>query len=395
MIGACRRLQSYDPVAATLQMAGMAHLMPIVTHMFYPNNAPSGNRHYCYKRGVGWVSDIVTLSRPSVKYDVINGQLVTIPAGVLGANGRIEPQCINLAPVLSGWTWVGADAITSGIDDPLGGTTAVRLNIHNGATEVLYKALTKPEATYLFTCWIRSPSITGMRLGIDDTPAGISISSDELPVTPVWTRVSALITPRAGKTVSYLNIAQGYNGAGFLSSQTGVLDIAFPNFSVDAYMTSTIPTAATRAADAWSVALSGMGAEGSALVIVRQPAITTALTVLNLLRSGPAQSIYVYPYGGTMWLQGYSVSQYTDLGAVAANVPYSVAFNWGTGFDVAINGVEKTPTTGSASFTPTSLELGAEGSERPLVMFFDRKLTVAERAALSGTALRNAVMAGL
>jgi hypothetical protein len=92
----CGRRNDITPVGALLAKCGLAGLQQRVTHMLWPNGAPSADkRHYCYKRGVGWNTSKVTLSRPSVKYDVINGQLVTIPAGELGANGRIEPATVT------------------------------------------------------------------------------------------------------------------------------------------------------------------------------------------------------------------------------------------------------------------------------------------------------------
>jgi len=71
-MGACRRMQSYDPVAAVLAPAGMGHLMPIVTYMFCPPRAPRDNRHYLNINGA-WTATGVTIDGTMLATGAISG----------------------------------------------------------------------------------------------------------------------------------------------------------------------------------------------------------------------------------------------------------------------------------------------------------------------------------
>lgn len=72
--GVAHHRQSYDPVAATLQQAGMGHLMPHVTHMLYPKNAPSDNRHYLYRPDLGgWSATGTTITGTMEATGVVSG----------------------------------------------------------------------------------------------------------------------------------------------------------------------------------------------------------------------------------------------------------------------------------------------------------------------------------
>lgn len=91
--GISHHRQSYDPVSAVLQQAGLGHLMPAVTHMFAPWSRPAASRHYLYTNGGRGADAIGTLTRTEPKYIVGDNAA----AGQLGRRAMKEAASTNSA----------------------------------------------------------------------------------------------------------------------------------------------------------------------------------------------------------------------------------------------------------------------------------------------------------
>jgi hypothetical protein len=419
------QVRHLNPVERVLRMAKLPYLAKRVTHMLYPNYAGRSpyNRHYCYKRGVGWVSDIVTLSRPSVKYDVIGGSLKTLAAGELGANGRIEPATVTRitnSNDKANWVARGTTTLSDITDGPFGAGAIRIVGAHIINKDDVYFLATSytPGVALKVSLYIRRNSGTAAIRLFEPYGTGEWLVSG-LPAGQ-WVRIDST---SAYVTVTTAWAAGGTNGGIIVSCTDEIsdLDIAFVNQTESqAYTTTPILAAGavtTRAADALRIATgipAGIKTTGGLVVMLRLPYASTV----------PAADQYHLGLNGSnskddgifLWtdasadtliaeLVSGGVSQGTvDLGAYSADTQYAIALGWSdAGLAGAINGVEKTST--EAVTVPASidrLEIGrgistdtAHGGETPLVMLFNTLPSLSERAGLSGATLKAGAFSGL
>lgn len=414
-----------------LGAAGVSYLAPHVTHMISPNDRTrsGANRGDVWKRGVGWTSSGVTLTRPTVKYDVLNGQLVTIPAGELGANGRVEPATVTRqtnSNDKANWTLRG-------------GTEALTDHASGGPANAPYVEATGISTQGVNDTWHMSSGFTAdtaLRLSLyvrrvsgavalyvgnaqnDNLYGRYAIDLPSLPLGS-WVRIDA-DSPYVTVDVAWKSTAEGLSGVIFWATAGIAFDFAFVNeIESQTYMTPILAAGGvtTRAVDAWSVADSGMASLASAGSLVAQLRLPYASTIpaANQYHVGLNGSdstddgIFIFTKATDDHLyaearSGGAQEAEIDLGAYSSSTQYAVALSWdAAGLRACINGVEKTAS--GAITVPASIDrvnIGAgvsahtmDGAEKEAVLIMDSVRTQSEREGLTSTAFRNAIAAGL
>lgn len=398
------------PVSSVLGLAGLGYLAGNTTHMIYPNHSSrsSGNRHYFYRRNIGWTSAGVSLTRTEPKYDVINGVLTTIPAGQLGANGRIEPQDINRitnSNDKANWTARGTTAIN---DVATGGPDGLEYmsvaGLGERTTNDLFISASGfgDSGTYLPNFFIRKKSALGATLEIyNPSSYGASnkwvVDYSALPEN-VWTRITEQ-SPYVTRTASRLSCEPDGLGGIWLAQPLGAteameFDLAFVGASVAAYTTTSIRThdaIVTRSADALTLTDAGLADVKSMLVILRSPSDGYHCYIRD---AGTAN--YAGFKGG---FQAENTAGSFNLGARSNTTFSAFASSFGSNPNVCYQDGTKYSAAQAAvsGLGIFQMGLGATvlGDETPLVLLFDRDLTDSEAAVLSGAAFKSAITAGL
>jgi hypothetical protein len=397
-----------NPVERVMRIARLPYLAKRCTHMLYPNypgRSPS-NRHYCYKRGVGWVSDIVTLSRPSTKYDVINGVLTTIPAGELSANGRVEPATVSrITNSNDKANWILAGIATAvDITDGPGGYGAIRTTgVGTSGADYIYIATGgyAADAQLRESLYIRKISGGSGNLTVAHQSLGPGGGVLTVPVaglpTGVWVRLDRA-SSYVSSSAQWIATAAGISGPWLYGGGGMSFDIAFCNETESqTYTTSPILAAGgvtARAADAWSISDAGLADVKSMASIIRCAGGTyhyclcnTPITkVMALDSTGPVQWDAT---AGTMQMANRTSGAFDAMTA-----------NFYTVINGYMNGTKYTSVVAPENHRLfTKFDVGYNGNiggdEHALHLLFDRELTDAEAAALTSTAFKNAIAAGL
>lgn len=408
-------LRRYNAVENILRLVGLRDLAPGATHMFYPNDPSrsAGNRHYIYKRNVGWTADGVSLTRTEPKYDVIGGVLETIPAGQLGRNGRIEPSSINIATHSANLSteWgpdIGSLVYTNN-------TTYTTIDYTGGTDDYSLSSITEDLGgrSFTFSCEVRG--IVGQTVNICVDYAGSPAAYGKettVTLTGSWQRVSVSFTFGAvGSQNLFARVGNRVLHDGSAANVT-VCDVRNAQLEEKAYATSYIPNVtgtSTRSADAWSYSDAGLANVKSMLWIgtlghtTGVDLTTTRIAGCAIAGDGAAaNSLWLDDQGGHCRCVVGGGGDYT-VGS------YDPAVTAGTAFSMCVarngdcvNGVYNSRSLrvpagmdrlGVAELNDTHQEK-ASGVVTYALLAFDVDLSQAQQEALT-TTLKNAIASGL
>lgn len=431
------------PVEKLLALAGLQYLGANTPYMFYPNDPSrsASNRHYLYS-SAGWNAG--TLSAGSEKNWVNRNtsQFVNTPAGNLTPGCIIEAACTKLCTNIASFGNFGAGKST-GQADALGGSTAITLTEDSSAGAAHYvqsSTITVPKNTRIAcTLWVRR--IAGTRnvnvyLNQGSNYTYVKVNLTTLACTQLGGGDGVAPTDAVAEVIgSFIRITfTGIISAGTANGQYTIymsddsLSVVYDGDGVSSLrlchtMIEALPWVSTcvagaagtvRAADALRfTGLSGLATAGGILAMLRLPyasavpsADVTHLSVNGADSADNMARIYT-DTDNHLYAEVLSggVSQGTvDCGTYLAGTQYAICMDWdSSGLRACINGVEKTAT--GAITVPASidrLEVGrgistdtAHGGETPGILLFNSVRTVAERAALTGAALKAAFFAGI
>jgi hypothetical protein len=294
---------------------------------------------------------------PRFDYDPVT----LAPKGIL-----IEEQRVNLAQQSSDYTtafWSKTDVnLTTGIDDPAGGTSATTLTA-TAASGSLQQPVVGGVAstTYSASFWIRRRTGTGqisLRCG--------DLTAIPITVTSSWLRY--VVTAVASTTTVRLAVV--------LTTSGDAVDVWGGQIEAGAFATSYIPTVAstvTRAADQTSIVAPNFApwynqSEGSFVLEATGTAPTALSVAYNALTASDGTfnncnrfSSFLNFWIGDTRTGGVQEAQLYTAGTYTPNTPAKVAYAYKTNdFAASFNGATAlTDTSGSVPTVINRLDIGA------------------------------------